>query len=91
MSTIYISQLLFPLRLQPFVGFGFLRQVILRFRSNKFFQGKVVGLSPNPQPGGGQSPELISPWGRVAQLYPRALGSWGTSGVPLPIPTNVGP
>jgi hypothetical protein len=27
----------------------------------------------------------------VAQLYPRALGSSGTSGVPLPVPTIVGP
>jgi hypothetical protein len=28
---------------------------------------------------------------RVAQLYPRALGSSGTSGVPLPVPTIVEP
>jgi hypothetical protein len=27
----------------------------------------------------------------VAQLYPRALGSSGTSGVPFPVPTIVGP
>jgi hypothetical protein len=34
-----------------------------------------------------QSPEFMSPWGRVARLYPRALGGSGTSGAPLPVPT----
>jgi hypothetical protein len=27
----------------------------------------------------------------MAQLYPQALGSSGTSGVPFPVPTIVGP
>jgi hypothetical protein len=28
---------------------------------------------------------------RIAQLYPQAMGSSGTSGVPFPVPTIVGP
>jgi hypothetical protein len=48
------SILLLPLALQPFVGFGFLRQVTLvsDFIARCAFQGKVAGLMPNPQPGG---------------------------------------
>jgi hypothetical protein len=34
---------------------------------------------------------FITPGERVAQLYPQALGSSGTSGVPFPVPTTVGP
>jgi hypothetical protein len=34
---------------------------------------------------------FITPGERVAQLYPQALGSLGTSGVPFPVPTIVGP
>jgi hypothetical protein len=34
---------------------------------------------------------FITPRERVAQLYPQALGSLGTLGVPFPIPTIVGP
>jgi hypothetical protein len=51
-----------------------------------------------PRGQGGPTPDLedqasvcMSPGDRVAQLYPRALGSSGTSGVPLPVPTIVGP
>jgi hypothetical protein len=34
---------------------------------------------------------FITPREKVAQLYPQALGSSGTSGVPFPVPTIVGP
>jgi hypothetical protein len=34
---------------------------------------------------------FITPGERVAQLYPQALGSSGTSGVPFPVPIIVGP
>jgi hypothetical protein len=34
---------------------------------------------------------FITPGERVAQLYPQALGSSGTSGVPFPVPTTVSP
>jgi hypothetical protein len=34
---------------------------------------------------------FIIPGERVAQLYPQALGSSGTLGVPFPVPTIVGP
>jgi hypothetical protein len=82
--------LLFPLALQLSVGFDFLRHVALvwNFLARGVFQGKVVDFTPNLE---GQSPEFISPWGRIAQLYPQALGSSGTSGAPLTVPTNVGP
>jgi hypothetical protein len=33
---------------------------------------------------------FITPGERVAQLYPQALGSSGTLGVPFPVPTIVG-
>jgi hypothetical protein len=45
-------------------------------------------MRPNPNLED-QSLEFMSPWGRVAQLYPWALGRSGTSGAPLLIPTNV--
>jgi hypothetical protein len=46
------------------MSFGFLRQVYscLRFSSSKFFQGKVAGLTPNPQPGG-PVPRIYIPFG----------------------------
>jgi hypothetical protein len=34
---------------------------------------------------------FITPGERVAQIYPQALGSSGTLGVPFPVPTIVGP
>jgi hypothetical protein len=49
-------------------------------------------LAPRPTPNlEDQVSVFMTPGGRVAQLYPRALGSSGTLGVPLPIPTNLGP
>jgi hypothetical protein len=45
-------------------------------------------LTPNLED---QVSVFMTPGERVAQLYPQALGSSGTSGVPLPIPTIVGP
>jgi hypothetical protein len=46
----------------------------------------VLALRPTPNLED-QSPEFMSPWGRVARLYPRALAGSGTSGAPLPVPT----
>jgi hypothetical protein len=47
------SLLLLPSALQLFVDFGFLRQIILVLDFvSMFFQGKVAGLTPNPQPVG---------------------------------------
>jgi hypothetical protein len=51
----------------------------------------VLALRPTPNLED-QSPEFMSPWGRVARLYPRALvGGSGTSGAPLPVPTMCAP
>jgi hypothetical protein len=64
---------------------------LLRFRNSSFFKG-VGLLAPRPTPNlEDQVSVVMTPGDRVAQLYPRALGSLGTSGVPLPVPTNVGP
>jgi hypothetical protein len=73
--------------LQPILGLGLL------------FWGSVttifygVGLlAPRPTPNlEDQVLLFMTPGDRVAQLYPRALGSSGTSGVPLPVNTIVGP
>jgi hypothetical protein len=52
----------------------------------------VVLLAPRPTPNlEDQVSVFMTPGDRVAQLYPRAMGSSGTSGVPLPVPTTVGP
>jgi hypothetical protein len=51
---------------------------------------KTVSPTPNPQLED-QASVFMTPGDRVAQLYPRALGSSATSGVPLPVPTIVGP
>jgi hypothetical protein len=49
-------------------------------------------LAPRPTPNlEDQVSVFMTPGDRAAQLYPRALGSSGTSGVPLPVPTIVGP
>jgi hypothetical protein len=49
-------------------------------------------VSPTPTPNlEDQVSVFMTPGDRVAQLYPRALGISGTSGVPLPVPTIVGP
>jgi hypothetical protein len=62
----------------------------LRFRNSSFLWCWVVSPTPNPQPVG-PGLRVYDPRDRVAQLYPRALGSSGTLGVPLPVPTIVGP
>jgi hypothetical protein len=67
----------------PLLGFFFLR----RFSTNFFLQGEVVSLTPNPKPGG-PGLRIYTPRDRVAQQYPRTLG---TSGSPFPVPTYVGP
>jgi hypothetical protein len=74
-----VMLLLLPLALQPFVGFGFLRQVTLvwDFIARGVFQGKVAGLTSKPKPGGPVH-RIYIPLGQVAQLYPQALGSSGT-------------
>jgi hypothetical protein len=56
----------------------------MRFRNNSFFYG-VGLLAPRP------TPNLEDQVSIFVQLYPRALGSSGTSGVPLSVPTIVGP
>jgi hypothetical protein len=57
-----------------------------RFSTNFFLQGEVVSLTPNPQPGG-PCLRIYTFGDRVTQLYPRTLGSSGTSGSPFPVPT----
>jgi hypothetical protein len=55
-----------------------------RFSTNLFLQSEVVGLMPNPQPGG--------PGSRIYIPGDRGL-PWtlGTSGSPFPVPTYMGP
>jgi hypothetical protein len=49
-------------------------------------------LAPRPTPNLEDQVSLfMTPGDSVAQLYPWALGSSGTSGVPLPVLTTVGP
>jgi hypothetical protein len=63
----------------------------MRFRNSSFFYG-VELLAPRQTPNlEDQVSVFMTPGERVAQLYPRALGSSGTSEVPLPVPTIVGP
>jgi hypothetical protein len=62
----------------------------VRFRNSSFLWCGVVSPTPNPQ-SGGPGLRIYDPRRQGAQLYPRALGSSGTSGVPLPVPTIVGP
>jgi hypothetical protein len=64
---------------------------LLRFHNSSFFYG--VGLlaprlTPNLE---GQVSVFMTPGDTVAQLYLRALGSSGTSRVPLHVPTTAGP
>jgi hypothetical protein len=47
---------------------------ILGFLMVSFLHWQVVSLSPNPQPGGPVR-RIYKPRGRVAQLYPQALGT----------------
>ncbi|XP_069685848.1 protein phosphatase 2A catalytic subunit B-like [Periplaneta americana] len=54
------------------------------------FQGGVANPTPNPQPGG-PGLHIYVPWRQGGPAIPQALGSSGTSGSPLPIPTTVGP
>jgi hypothetical protein len=64
---------------------------LLRFQNSSFFYG-VGLLAPRPTPNlEDQVSVFMTPGDRVAQLYPRALGSSGTSGMPFPVPTIVGP
>jgi hypothetical protein len=73
--------------LQPISGLCFLYEV----PEQKFFYG-VGLLAPRPTPNlEDQVSVFMTPADRVAQLYPRALDSSGTSRVPLPVPTIVGP
>jgi hypothetical protein len=77
-----------PMALQPTSGLGLL-----------YSWGSVTAvfygvglLAPRPTPNlEDQVSVFMTPGDRVAQLYPRALGSSGTSGVPLPVSTIVGP
>jgi hypothetical protein len=58
---------------------------------NSSFHG-VGLLAPRPTPNlEDQVSVFVTPGDRVAQIIPRALGSSGTSGVPLPVPTIVDP
>jgi hypothetical protein len=74
--------------LQPILGLGLL-----------FSWGSVTAvfygvglLAPRPTPNLEDQVSIFMTLGdRVAQLYPRALGSSGTSGVPLPVRTIVAP
>jgi hypothetical protein len=62
---------------QPSLGLGLLHKIRLNFleasQQFSFLQVRVVSPAPNPHPGG---PGLCIyiPRGRVAQLYPQALG-----------------
>jgi hypothetical protein len=78
---------------QPISGLGLLN--LLRGFSwgtvtAVFYGVGLLALRPTPNLED-QFSIFMSPGDRVAQLYPRALGSSGTSGVPLPVPTMVGP
>jgi hypothetical protein len=44
------------------------------FLTITFLRDWIVSLAPNPQPGG-PGLRIYDPWGRVAQLYPQALGT----------------
>jgi hypothetical protein len=64
--------------------------LFLRFRNSSFYG--VGLLAPRPTPNlEDQVSVFMTPGDRVAQLYLRALGNSGISGVPLPVPTIVGP
>jgi hypothetical protein len=63
----------------------------LRFRNSSFSWCGVVSPTPNPPNLEDQVSLFMTPGDRVSQLYPRTLGSSGFSGVPLPVPTIVGP
>jgi hypothetical protein len=73
-----------PMALQPISGLGLLYWGSI----TAAFYG-VGLLAPRPTPNlEDQISVFMTPGDRVAQLYLRALGS---SGVPLPVPTIVGP
>jgi hypothetical protein len=73
--------------LQPISGLGLLSWDSV----TAVFYG-VGLLAPRPTPSlEDQVSVFMTPRDRVAQLFPRALGSSGTSGVPLPASTIVGP
>jgi hypothetical protein len=61
-------------------GIFFLR----RFSTEFFLQCEIVSLTPNPQLGTPILRIYTRPGDKVAQLYPRTLGSSGTSGSPFP-------
>jgi hypothetical protein len=70
---------------EPWALLGFFF-TLRRFSTNFFLHGEVVSLMPNFQP---EVPGLhiCTPRDRVAQLYPRTLGSSGILESPFPIPT----
>jgi hypothetical protein len=73
--------------LQPISGLG----LLIWGSVTAVFYG-VGLLAPRPTPNlEDQVSVFMTPGDRVAQLYPRALGSSGTSEVPHPVPTIVGP
>jgi hypothetical protein len=73
--------------LQPISGLGLLSWGSV----TAVFYG-VGLLAPRPTPNlEDQVSIFMTPGDRVTQLHPRALGISGTSGVPLPVPTIVGP
>jgi hypothetical protein len=55
-----------------------------RFSTDFFLQCEVGSLTPNPQLGTPSLRIYTRPGDKVAQLYPRTLGSSGTSGSPFP-------
>jgi hypothetical protein len=70
---------------EPWAGLGFFF-TLRRFSTNFFLHGEVVSLMPNFQPGV-PGLHIYTPRDRVAQLYPRTLGSSGILESPFPIPT----
>jgi hypothetical protein len=66
----WCSNLLLRWRYSPMRTFA----SFLGFLTVSFLQWQVVSLSSNPQPGG-PFHRIYNPRGRVAQLYPQALGT----------------
>jgi hypothetical protein len=76
-----------PMALRPISGLGLLYSWV---SVTAVFYGRL--LAPRPTPNlEDQVSVFITPGDRVAQLHPWALGSSGTSGMPFPVPTIVGP
>jgi hypothetical protein len=64
------------------------KSLVWDFIARGVFQGKVAGLQPNSQPRG-PVPRIYTLLGTGSPVRPQALGSSGSSGMPLPVPTDV--